>query len=168
MNDELSRLQRQMEEATAADCGPDCPHDTETASLRQGWLAFGELLEAAQPMADEPLQLRPMPRRTARSRRLAAGIAAVAASVVVAVTLAWSLLGPKQPADPSTPAGGAVASGAAQTDELDWDDSLDQQIVQAGQQMVRIQQDWYRPDDAFGSVHDGLEQMEKDIDDNLL
>lgn len=168
MSDELSKLQRQLEQATAADCPPEVPLDAETASMREGWLALGQLLEAAQPAPDEPPKLRPIPRRTARTRWRLAGIAGLAASLVIGVTLGWSLIVLRHSGSPSPPRGGVASQDMKQPDELNWDDSLDQQIAQAGRQLISIQQDWYHLDDAFGPVHDGMEQMEKDIDDSTL
>ena len=53
-------------------------------------------------------------------------------------------------------------------DELAWDDSLDQQIASAAQEVVRVQQDWYQLDYAFGPVYHGLEQMEEDLEQGAL
>ncbi len=51
---------------------------------------------------------------------------------------------------------------------LDWDDSLDQQLVSAGQAMVRVQQDWYGLDRTLTPLQHGLEQMQEDIKNNPL
>ena len=167
MSDELSKLQRQLEQATAAECPPDAPLDAETASLREGWLALGQLLEAAQPALDEPLELPQLPRRRAPARWKLVGIAVLAASLLVGATLAWSLMRARQPGGLSPPPD-ELASPNVKQDELHWDDSLDEEIALAGQQLVRIQQDWYYLDDPFGPVQHGLEQVAEDIEDDTL
>jgi len=119
VNDEIRELQRRLELATAADGPPDgsldgsldesldgsldgTPDAEQIASLREGWLALGQLLETAQPAPDEPLQLRPLQLQPLQLRHpttpptsrwwKAAAMATVAASLVIGVGLAWSLL----------------------------------------------------------------------------
>ena len=184
MSDEQDKLQRQLEQATAGENRPDTPLDAETASMREAWLALGQLLEAAQPAVDEPLRLRPMPRRAVHTRWRLAGMAALAAGLVVAVTLAWKFVGTNRPVGP-VPSGGELAAAsngkpalvAAQSEQsenkpaddgLDWNGSLDEQLALAGQEIVRVEQDWYQLDDAVGPILRGIEQMEKDIEDNVL
>jgi uncharacterized protein with von Willebrand factor type A (vWA) domain len=53
-------------------------------------------------------------------------------------------------------------------EELVWDDPLDEQIALAGQQVLRLQQDWDSLDDAFGPVYHGLEEMEDELDQSTL
>jgi hypothetical protein len=187
VSDELSRLQHRLEQATAPECPSDALLDTETASLRDGWLALGELLQAVQPALEGPLALREPPRRRSWRRLRLAGIAAVAASLLVGVTLAgkWMRAGrPNGPAllsatspsetDPANVDPSGIASSqrqaTASSDDLDWDwhDPLDQQIALAAEEVVRIQQDWDCLDDAFGPLYRGLEQMEQDLDESTL
>ena len=188
MRDEPSQLRDRLEQATAAECPPDATLDAETASLREGWVALGQLLEAAQPGLDEPFEFRQPLRQTTRTRRRLAAVATLAASLMVAVVLAWALMQrgglgdraslPQQIALPgagqtSKPSVALVEEiqgepHADGTDGFDWSDSLDDQIAMAGQQVVRIQQDWHRLDDAFGPMHRGLEQMEQDIEESEL
>jgi len=181
VSDELEKLQRRLEEATAADCPRHAPLDADTASLREAWLAFGQLLEAAQPVLHQPPKLPQIPRRAAGIKRPTLGIAALAASLVVGVTVVWMLLGTGHSGD-SSAGPGAVASldtqqpalakekpqPAPAAAELRWNDSLDEQLVQVGEEIVRLQQDWYHLDDAFVPVYQGLEQVEKDIEDSTL
>lgn len=180
MSDELNELERQLERATAAECPSEALLDAETASLREGWLALGQLLEAARPTLEEPLELPEPARPTWHVRWRLAGVAAVAASILVGLTLVWKSTGTSRPGDPSTlsdeisvdaeqPLPGArQARLVSIPDELNWDDSLDEQITLAAQEVVRIQQDWYYLDDAFGPVYHGLEQMEEDLDQSAL
>ena len=186
MSDELSKLERQLRQATAPDAATDAPLDDETASLREGWLAFGQLLKNAQPSSDEPFELRPMPRRGSFARRKLVLAVAVAASLLVVATLAWQLagswilVGPLPATEeialpnteqPNTEQPAPVVE-EPQTelaaDELKWDDSLDEQIASIGQEVVRVQQDWYSLGNAFSTVDYGLEQIEQDMEDNTL
>ena len=81
-------------------------------------------------------------------------------------------------AKPSAPAGterpdaslvsGRAPQAAPAKDELDWDDSLDEEIALAGQKIVSIQQEWYGVDDAYSTIRQGLEQVEKEIENGNL
>ncbi len=170
MNDELSKLQRELDQATS-DHGPtDGPLDAETASLRETWSALGQLLDTAYPPNDKPIPLL----RATRSRGRLWVLATLAASLLVVIGTTWVLMG----IDRSTPSivpdvdQPAVVQQQqkqpAETDSFDWDDSLDQQIASAGQAIVRVQQDWYYADDAFSPVQDGLEEINEDIQSDML
>ena len=49
MSEDLEKLQRLLEQATAAEDVSADELDPEAASLREAWIGFGQLLEAAQP-----------------------------------------------------------------------------------------------------------------------
>jgi hypothetical protein len=180
VSDEVNELRRRLTAATAADCPAHLLSDAETAALREGWLALGELLEAAQPTLDEPVRLRqPPPRRVPAGWRLA-GAAAVAASVLLGTMLVWQGVDSNRRGGTPSPSGG-LARGVEEPDapseplrpmptedELAWDDPLDDQIASAGQQILRLQQDWDYLDDAFGPVYHGLEEMEDELDESTL
>jgi len=181
VSDELNKLRRRLEQATAAERPSGVPLDAETASLREGWLALGQLLEAAQPALGEPLKLREPVERTSRARWRRAG--AVAAALLIGVTSAWEwtrsgrhdgassmpALSSRTAADIEHPVAPSKQPQLAPTeDELEWNDPLDQQITLVAQEVVRVQQDWYRLDEAFSPVHRGLEQMEADLEENTL
>ena len=180
MSNELKKLQQQLERATAAECPSDAAQDAETASLREGWVALGQLLEAAHSGFAEPLRLAEPPERASRIRFRLAMAAAAAASLLVGVTLAWKLSGNGEPSGLSRPsqaiavnversvAGPEQARRVPTSNGLEWDDSLDQQIALAAQEVVRIQQDWNHLGDAFSTVHRGLEEMEEDLDQSPL
>ena len=102
MKNDLETSLRSLEEATAAGDRPADRLDAETASLREAWLAFGEMLEAAQPprlryFSPLPLGEGPGVRAALRVRRrrwrrlLAAGL--LAASLLIAVATIWMLSG---------------------------------------------------------------------------
>ena len=180
MKSDWSEFELQLERATAAGQSSDVPLDPETASLREGWLALGQLLEAAQGADDPPLELRPLRRQERTAWRVAAA-AALAASLVGAVTLAWNWVNTRHVGD-QTPASTHWASrdsieakSAAQPSEplspgaeLAWNDPLDDEIALAGQEMILVEQDWYRFDQALDAVHYGLEQMHQDLENSTL
>lgn len=97
MSKQQDQLRRRLERATAAEFAADeLPNaelpDAETASLREGWVALGQLLVAAYPPTEQPLALPSLPRRKTAVWRNPATVAALTASLLVAATLAWSLL----------------------------------------------------------------------------
>ena len=53
-------------------------------------------------------------------------------------------------------------------DDLPWDDPLDQQIASVAEEVVRVQQEWYRLEQGFAPVYHGLEQMEDDLAESPL
>jgi len=183
VSDDLKRLHDRLDRATAAECSLDSVEDTETARLREGWLALGQLLEAAYPAPAEPLELPQPAERKASVRRRLAGAAAVAAALLIGVTLVWTLYGNgvsggasrptelavagAEPVEPSV-AGPSQVSPLPVAGELDWDDPLDDEIALAAQEVVRIQQDWSLLDDPFGPVHRGLDEMEEDLSQSPL
>jgi hypothetical protein len=180
VSDELSELKRRLEAATAPDCPPHLLGDAETAAWREGWLALGELLEAGQPTRHAPVPLWQPPRRPARAVWRRAAAAAVAATLLLSVTLLWQahrgnrrsgMPSPPQPLaaglEPST-APSAEPHTTSTEDELVWDDPLDEQIALAGQQILRLQQDGDYLGDAFGPLYYGLEEMGDELDQNTL
>jgi len=94
-NQDILRLKQMLEEVTAADStSPSAAagehHDAASASLREAWLAFGQLIRAADaslpPMPEITTSTTPQKRR--RSRWLGL-LAAAAATLLVAVTAGW-------------------------------------------------------------------------------
>jgi hypothetical protein len=177
--------EQQLQWATARDVPPNALLDQETTSLREAWLAFGQLLEAAQPAPDQPLKcLSEPPGRGRRWWRLAA-IVGLAASLLVAATIFWSARR-TEPAgvvtapsvevavsrtEPAAPAAerapqekpsSPVAPGSA----LAWDDTLDKEITVAGQAVVSADQESPLLAGASVPVRYGLEEIEKDIENS--
>lgn len=92
MNDELNQLERRLEQATSRQLPAGASLDSETASLREGWLALGHLLEAAEAASGPAAPLQPAPpSRPRRSWKVLGFVAAAAASLLVAGVLAWEL-----------------------------------------------------------------------------
>ncbi|MFZ1936189.1 MAG: hypothetical protein WCB27_14965 [Thermoguttaceae bacterium] len=188
MKDDLETARRVLEEATAADDRPAERLDAETASLREAWLAFGAMLEAAQPPAfvsplplgEEPgVRAAPSRIRSRRRRLLAAGL--LAASLLVAAATIWTLRTanrqdnpadvPKQMAKTNqqgVPLPRVNAKGGSTADEPKWDDSLDEQFEQLGWQMLCIQENQAFRTDAFGQAQYRLEQLRETIQADSL
>ncbi len=158
MSTNFKTLEQQLEWATVRDLAPDALPDQETASLREAWLAFGQLLAAAQPASDQPLECLAHPPGRARRRWLLATIAGLAASLLVAATIAWSVrrTGPARviptpsgdvgvthvtPSEVNKALGEKLSSPTAPGSVLTWDDALDKEIAVAGQSAVSVDDD---------------------------
>ena len=174
MASESERLLEQLERATAAGAEPDPSADAETASLRETWLALGQLLEAAAPVGDALPEVR-CPRRRMSSRWSWIALAAVAVSLLAAAAVAWlpAWSVPGQPAvelaaRPSpTPATAASAPSATEPG-LDWDDSLDEEIALAGQRLLSLAQEPYRLKTTDSPIAERLKKMDRDLTENTL
>jgi len=195
VNDEPNELKRRLEEATARESPRGVPSDDETASLREGWVALGHLMETAQPI-DEPFDLRPVAQRTRGSGRVVAIVAALAVSLLIGTITAWLLIGNAPPDGPNVPDGVAAIDDGQErpaepfpekppvqpervlavappseeifVDPLAWDDSFDDQLALLGEDVIRMEEDWYHLDDPFESILDALEQMEEEFRENKL
>ena len=195
MNGETKRLQEILERATAP--GDELPADldAETASLREGWLAFGKLLAEAQPTVGEPGEnWKVTPRPVQRWRSLGLAVA-VAASLLIAagLTIAYGLRDDSSRIQPNPPAiaqddrvqaeiveetPGAIAQPetevqqdlqiAAVSDELEWDDSLDEQITTLAQAAAFAHDDWYAQAGKLNAIGRGLDEIKKDMEDGTL
>lgn len=193
MSDDTKKLEEQLEKATAPGDTLDAVLDAETTSLREGWLALDRLIEAAQPSSARRPELQfpaqPQPSKNgkhAAAKKLAA-LATLAASLLVAALLTWSFVAgrqdqkivkdqPNEAQSPATvekvPAPVLVqdeqTSGDSSGEDLDWDASLDGEIAAAGQEMLRIQSDWYASDDTSSAIYYRMQQMRQDLGDNTL
>ena len=185
MSDEFDKLQRQLEQATAPDCPAESRLDAETASLREGWLALAELLKAAEPASEEPLELRAPLMPVRRVGPKAVGLVALAASLLVAVSVAGRWIRSDRAGgsgslsehalsgvistdrEPVGPGPGQIEP-ASLADRFAWDDPLDQQIASVAQELVRLQQDWDQVDGGFGPLYHGLEAMAEELDQSPL
>jgi len=180
VSDGLGELHDRLTAATAPECPAHLLSDAETAALRQGWLALGELLEAARPTGDVSIGLPELPGRRVPARWRLVAAAAVAASVLLGTTLAWQwVAGSRRGGMSPLSEGRAVAVGESDAaseqpwplpteDELAWNDPLDDQIARAAQQILRLQQDGNYLDDVFGPFYSGLEEMEEELDESTL
>jgi hypothetical protein len=188
MKDDVETDLRLLEQATAAHNEPAERLDPETASLREAWLAFGEMLEARQP-ADSVSPLLPgegpgvraasLRRRRRWQRLLAAGV--LAASLLVAMATIWMLsntndrdkpaITPTQMAgtkDPVAPSQKAQPKTVAAADTPQWDDSFDEKLEQVRWQMLCVQENQTFRTDAFGQAQYRLEQLSETIQADSL
>ena len=182
MSEDLKKMQRSLERATAAKDAPQADLDPQTASLREAWLSFGQLLEAAQPATELPLEHWTITPPPAQKRRWILPVAAVlAASLLIGVVTTWMLRTANQPQSPGPAPEQTVSTSnhiASPTREQptavpavngsQWDDSLDEQLAQAGQQVAYAQQDQFPGADAFGLMQYRIEQVCAEVQaDNL-
>jgi hypothetical protein len=189
MNQEHT-LQQVLEQATAVKITPAQGQDPEVALLRAAWLAFGQLLDSAEPREGLPLVLPALsPARRWRWPRAVLG--ALAISLFVGIMVAWGLHGASQPANPPpvapdlavttvqpaataivpapTPPGRELlAKDRSAAGNLKWDDSLDDEITLASQNVIRVQQSWSHRADAVDLLKDGLQEVVAEVEGNSL
>ena len=188
MNDDPRELRRRLEQATARAGSDESPLEPETAALRAGWLALGELLEAEQrsspprPLGEGPgVRAAGIGTRLTRRRRwLPIAIAALAASLLIAVSVTWHARGLKPATVPSTQPSDFAQNGAkpdaAVNDgstaagdlELAWDSSLDREIEQAGQKIMQLRQDQLASAAVSDRLQYQLEDLSKDLEESPL
>jgi hypothetical protein len=185
MTDDLKKLEQCMMQATApCDAAQDAV-DAETDSLRLGWFAFGELLEATGPKsAPQPPWLSLPPARQ-RASRWPIATACLAATVLIAVVISLltndltptadlptsgtnvagnsgkghGIVQPNLAEESSTPLGDA---------ELAWDDSLDNRIESAADDILQAQQDQFALASTSIVIQDQLESLKWDIEESPL
>jgi hypothetical protein len=104
MNDDPIKLQRSLEQATSAEPLASGEMDRQIAALREAWLAFGQLLDAAAPTSAPTIVPLRTPRPARRRPWVLAAAAALAASLLIAVA---SVLMSNRPVQPI--AGGVAA-----------------------------------------------------------
>ena len=190
-----------LEEATAANAsvaGRAEQGDAETASLREAWLAFGQLIRAA----DDSLPAMPsiaasiVPQKP-RRRRWIGLIAAVAAALLVAVTFGrWihrdgkpGNNGPSvaqaekatseqpkagafnpEPTATAKTAPTATNSGwkPSMTNTATWDDPLETQIATVSQQISNVEQNWQHRVDDVDLVQYRIDEVSDSLQNDKL
>lgn len=193
MNENIEKLEEQLEKVTApGDCIDDSL-DAETAAMREGWLALGRLIETAQASTGGPPDLQYPPEAVSSRRRklmglkTLAGPATLAASLLVATVVTLSFVQDRPDAVTNRPEIAQVERDGKQstppmlaqdapkqkngTDAdgvLAWDSPLDTEIAVAGQEMLRIQADCYASSDASSSIYYRMEQMRLELNDTTL
>lgn len=192
MNDESKQLERRLEQATARQLPADTPLDSETAALREGWLALGQLLEAAESAAGPAAPLPAIPPTPApRSWKWLGRVVALAASLLVAGVVAWQLFpgsdsgqhAVKTPEPAPTPQlvqtpepalapeKNQVAGQPGQQPkpaQESWDGTLDESITQAYQDLISIEQDWTGFNSMSASVSTKLEEISQELAQNTI
>ncbi len=181
MSEELKKLERLLERATAAEDAPAKDPDPEAASLREAWIAFGRLLETAEPSAEASFASRPLPPPKRSYRRWWPAVGILAASLLICAVAMWRLQTTSRPDNaasssdlfattrlvPSVPARKAQEP-KTNANEPQWDDSFDEQVAQFGRQVIDVQQGSYAWTDNGGVVQSKIEQIQKDFQDNSL
>jgi hypothetical protein len=189
MNDDLTGLEQMLQRATAPTDAPQDDLDADSKSLREAWLAFGQLLDAAQPPDSAPrcdsvppCDSVPLLRRSSAGRKYGLVAAALAASLLVAGSVYWSWGGRVAPSAAIAKANNvAVVQGAkvnkltagpfpaaSPANDLRWDDTLDQQIADAGNDVALAQSDLAHAFDTTDLVRYRLQQAQQDIEKNKL
>lgn len=174
MNDEMNKMQRLLEEVTAAGNAPSEAPDPEIASLREAWLAFGQLLEGVEPASDisalpqagqgQGERDRPMPRPAQTWRWLLPTTGLLAASLLVAVAMAWMLRdGGLQEAAAPAPVQTASNTARSQSGSVEWDDSFDEQVAQLGQQVIAVRENQHFRVDDFALMEYRIEQFRQEV-----
>ena len=173
--EDTKKIEEQLEKATASGDTLDAALDAETTSLREGWLALGQLIEAAQPPSARsaqlqyPTQAAPLQRRKLLGRKTLTTLAVLAASLVVAAIVTRSFVEDQADAVKDRPQITQVERSTTDTDGiLAWDSSLDTEIAAAGQEMLRIQADSYASDDTSSALYYRIQQMQQDLSNNTL
>jgi hypothetical protein len=192
MKHDKNNLQRMLEKATdAGDVSPD-ELDPESASLRDAWLAFGQMLETAQPgskspivpeelpiyaplpLGEKPSVRATLPHTTWQWHMRAASLLAL--TLLIAIVTTWKMQDPHRQTDPdgsrprtastdhkTAPLKQPNGQTLAKADEPQWDDKLDEQFAQVSWQMACIQQNQTLRTDAFGIIEYKLGQLSKAI-----
>jgi hypothetical protein len=183
-NDE--HLAEELERITAREAAGETPPHArleDEASLRESWLAFGRLLEAANDDFDEAVlaaKLRPAaPANNHHSRRLKPlarwiGIAAIAASLLgaaivwrVAIGNRERLVGESASPAQRTP-GDSLLPETTLDDQYAWDDSLDERIAEANEQLIYTAAEWRGYDAPYTAVDQRLQDLTESLGDEPL
>jgi hypothetical protein len=196
MNDDETKLECQLREATGAassstaGCAPStAARDAETVALGEGWLALGQLLEAANADFWPELVVKRLRRRLLR-RRLWQGGALLAATLLIGVSVAWyanrgqengSLVTPRNGSDfvvehpdtmPSAKANGAATEPIKIADNSSgnsgWDQTLDQQIAQVDDSVVSAGTLANRGDDSIEQLGQQLTSFRQEVEKDSL
>ncbi|HEV3415968.1 MAG TPA: hypothetical protein VG056_04125 [Pirellulales bacterium] len=189
MNDDETKLECQLREATGAASSSTAGRDAETAALAEGWLALGQLLEAANSDFGPELVLKQLRRRLLR-RRLWQGGALLAATLLIGVSVAWyanrgrvgdTLVTPRNGSDiavelpasmPSAKADDARTEPTTIADNSSnnsgWDQTLDQRIAQVDDSVVSAGTLANRGDDSIEQLGQQLTSFRQEVEKDSL
>jgi hypothetical protein len=192
---EIDKLRQELEAITTRGEPSEDALVSEAAPLRDGWLALGRLLDEADSSLGEPAETWRMAPPHRQRRWTVATIVVLAASLLLALAVAWALRPPRMSDVAEAPDSGQMLENRVQPvpvrvpavnkdapvpetierpkvavvpDELRWDDSLDEQITSAAETLIRVQQDWCYQTGRVESFRKGLQQLEKDAVDGTL
>ncbi|HEV2971126.1 MAG TPA: hypothetical protein VGY55_14225 [Pirellulales bacterium] len=220
MNDDETKLERQLREATgapgstSAGCAESLPagcaepltagcadpltagcasstagRDAETAALAEGWLALGQLLDAANADFRPELVVKQLRRRLLR-RRLWRGGALLAATLLIGVSVAWfvdrnqlsdSINTPRNGSDvaaehpaanPNAKANDAAVEPSVVVENSagnsGWDQALDQQIAQVDEGVLNAGTLANRGDDSIDRLGQQLTSFRQEVEKDSL
>jgi hypothetical protein len=182
MSDDLDTLQRMLEEATAAGDRPLGELDPQAARLREAWVAFGRLLEADPQAAEEPLRWQSMPPSPRRRPRLAAPLAALAATLLIGLGTVWLLRSRAGREDASSRPGPVVAAVAAGNTVsagkaravlpaaavAEWNDPIDSQLAEVAQDVVGVRESWSAETHFLDLLQYGVRQTSEEVETGSL
>lgn len=172
MKDDINAIERSLEKATAEKREFGEVLDPETASLRETWVMFGQMLDAAAP-TESPVIVRRAVFPPSRRRWRLYTFVLVAASLLAAIA-AVSMMRERLSTSDSirtpdhgiaveskgTPSQPTRAVAKASAEESQWNDnSLDEQFAQVDWTMACIRQNQLFRTDAFGVVEYQLERL---------
>jgi hypothetical protein len=161
MNDSTEQWLAKLEQATSASTAE--PMDDETAKLRESWLAFSQLVSAADAEAELPTK---RPQGTRRVGLIVKFIAALAASLLIAFA-AWTML--QRGSRSVRPAPGIAApSNFDVGGEFAWEDSFDEQLALTNQAMRAVQADWSGGDRRYSLLLDQFKQFSEELSEGSL
>lgn len=183
MNDETQLTREQLDAATSRSLPPGAPLDSETSSLRDGFMALGRAVESAAADYDEAALIArvqsacrresatELPARNAARLRplLLSGALAAAALVAAArIVVTWpadTAVVVTHPAptaaddskvDPLTPTDDSAVAGS-------WHDPLDEEIAAAESSLTRLGSSSGGIDGALSNMNQTLEAMSDDL-----
>jgi hypothetical protein len=183
MQSDWEQQLRQIETATTSELSPDAQMDAETVELREGWTALVRLLEDADQNSRIPELMLPRPRN--RLRR-ALTWAAVAAAILIALTVGWRLAGrsaapgidvvvevpeesASEPLSPERDGGPAEPDGGVDSNVLvaddSWDDGLDDRLDDLTQQIAGVQGNGFLLDSPFQLLDERIGELLEKMDD---
>jgi hypothetical protein len=161
------------------------PRDEEGESLRESWLAFGRLLEAASDDFDEAALVAKIrsaataeaissSRSAPRTRWI--GLAAIAASLLIAAAV-WRFANRDREQAPrdsvvqrtqDQPSGSSAAEPSAFDEQYSWDDSLDERIAEASEQLIYTAAEWRGYDAPYAAIDQRMQDLHEALGDEPL
>jgi hypothetical protein len=167
VNDEPNKLHEMLDRATAPTDQNPSGLDPETASLREVWLALGNLLEANSANSPNVVpSVSPSTFSVPTHRWRIHGWLALAATILILAGLAALYFRPvaNEPVGKDLPVA-VHPDDEAETysNQLAWNDSLDDEINAIGEATLATRGDWYAQEVELNSVEKRLQQMEQDL-----
>ena len=170
-----------MEQATAAE--PPSNLDPEASAWREGWTAWGKLLDADDAVDDKTLgrllnipkdsgvaEVRKSPTRLRRPWAKYASVASAAAAVslLLAIAARFSPVIEPQEDTKQGPSDNSIANNRFARRQLAWDDAWDFRVAHVETQLVLAQYDSKSLGSSFNAVRFGVESVRKEIEEDPL